>query len=233
MAFFDFSIGESIYRFSQLMGAPFQSPGILWFGLPLIATLIIIELNLRASSKGEHSIKQALPNALVLLFVSLDMARVAFSAEGSFFGRLLSGSFLASFLVFALAAGIFLLDYYRGFPEKKLLGFSAHLPINALAYACMVGVYTNMEFNLSTLFALVLLMALLGVLFFLVSRLEPGVTYGDYSSSSGSFKFDPFEKKHKHESSGNSSAKHHHKDASGDSDTIVDPFKGVKNMVKK
>jgi hypothetical protein len=166
----DLSPYPVVYAFSELIGAPFKNPGILWVGLPLILTLIIIELNFGA--RKEHGIKQALPNALVLLFVSLDMARVVFSRGEGFFSSLFSWPFFGTLVVFALAALVFYIDYKYGFPQKTMAGVSAHFPINVLAYSLLAIVYNQIAFGFATIVGIILLGALFWVMFFFVRRTE-------------------------------------------------------------
>jgi hypothetical protein len=176
MFFSVLSLRSVVYALAQILGAPFQNPSILWFGLPLLVALIIFELNLKEDKRwrpkgSEDNLKQALPNAIVLLFISIDLFRITFSG-GDILSRLLSGDFIASAIVLLLCAAIFLIDYFHEFPKKKILGFSAHLPANALAYSMMVVVYDAIPFDASMICGTALFTILLAVLFYLVSRLE-------------------------------------------------------------
>ena len=174
MSFFEFSVGAVFYRFAELIGAPFQNPSILWFGLPLIVTLIVIELNFPKKGWQDWEASQALPNAIVLGFIALDLGRLTFSAEGGFWENLISGNFLATLVVALMAGGIFAIDYKYHFPRKTLLGMSAHLPINLLAYTCMVIVYNEAIFDINSLFAILIFVLLIVLLMFLIEGVEPG-----------------------------------------------------------
>ncbi|MBN1792499.1 hypothetical protein JW826_02335 [Candidatus Woesearchaeota archaeon] len=216
MAFFDLSLGGTIYRFAELLGAPFQNPNLLWFGLPLMITIIVIELNIRLGKKYDPGIKQAMPNAIILFFIFLNAAQVTFSKTGGFLENLLSARFGAALFILLLAAAVFLLEYYHKFPKKHYLGVSAHLPINLLAYASIVKVHNEtFAFDLNGLFALIGMMALLTGLLHTVGKLEPGRMERPRHRNI------VFQKKKK--TTGYGSPKRDYPD------TIVDPFKGVKN----
>ena len=121
-------------------------------------------------------------------------------------------------IVFLLAASVFLIDYYLKFPEKRILGFSAHLPVNTFAYALLVIVYNKTGFNLNSIIAVVLFMALLALMFFLVSRTE-GST--DYSERGPKHK-DIWKKRPK------SREVEIVRKKEDEGDTVADPFRGVK-----
>ncbi|MBN2141729.1 hypothetical protein JW711_00210 [Candidatus Woesearchaeota archaeon] len=236
MAFFDLSLGGTIYQFAELIGAPFKNPNLLWFGLPLIITIIIIELNLGLGKKASFGLKQALPNAIILFFVFLNSAQVTFSHDGGFVSNLLSGRNLATFFILLLSVAVFMIEYLKEFPKKQFFGFSAHLPINVLAYVFMVVVNNEIAIDLNLFVAYILLTILFSSLFFTVARMEPGrMETTDLFGSSNRHR-DIFRRRKG--SSHTHSYSHEHtspkkglfpKRREEDySDTIADPFRGVK-----
>jgi len=229
MAFFDIGLGNIIYRFSEIAAAPFQNPGVLWLGLPLIITIIAIELALRANSSYKEGFSHAFPNALVLAFVAIDLFRISFSYAAGFWAGLFSWNFLASLLVLGLGVAVFLIDYYKEFPKGKLFGFSAHLPINTLAYALLVIVYNKTGFDLASIIAIILFMGLLALLFFLVVRLETdGASYSSHSS--GGPKHKEIWSRREKRKDVEIMPRHSKEDA--ESESISDPFRGVKTKIK-
>jgi hypothetical protein len=177
-------------------------------------------------------LKQALPNAIILLFVSIEIMRMAFSSDGDIWGIASSGSFFAGIIVLLLAVAIFLIDYYHEFPTKKLMGFSAHLPANTLAYSMLVVAYSSTGFSLSMIVGIIIFAVILVLIFLLVGRLD--------IDSQG-----PGESRHKKDSGaefGNSKLVWIRKANSPDTKAgkgkgtapgdIADPFRGAKKIRK-
>jgi len=173
MGFFTITIPGILYRFAQLIGAPFVNPNVLWFALPLIISIIVIELYFGRYKKEELGWNTAVMNALVLIFTSLDLFQYAFGLPKGFFSTLASMPFLVALFVLLLGIGLFLLDFFHKLPRKLAFKISAHLPINLTAYTSLVVVYNGVPIDLMTLIALFIMIIVFTLIFFFIRLLEP------------------------------------------------------------
>jgi hypothetical protein len=163
-----------VYRFSELLAGSFANPRILWFGLPLILTIIIVELylDLRKRTGAVLLGNIAVLNAVVLGFVGLDMLRLGFSEGKSFLAALTSAQFFLAILVIAIAAALFILDSVGKFPRKTFWKFSAHLPFNITGYTAMVAAYNGIPIDFLTIISWLLLMVFFWAVFALMTMIK-------------------------------------------------------------
>lgn len=173
MGFFIVTIPGVLYRFAQLVGAPFVNPNVLWFAMPLIISIIVIELYFGRYKKEDLGWDAAVMNALVLIFTSLDLFQYSFGLQKGFFGTLGSTPFLVSLFVLFLGIGLFLLDFFHKLPRKLAFKISAHIPINLSAYTALVIVYNQIPIDLMTLIALFIMITVFALIFFFIRLLEP------------------------------------------------------------
>ncbi len=190
MGFFTVTIPGVLYRFAQLLGAPFVNPNVLWFALPLIISIIIIELYFGRYKKESLGWNTAVMNSLVLVFTALDLFQYAFGLQKGFFATLISTAFLVSLFVLFLGVGIFLLDFFHKLPRNIAFKVSAHLPINLIAYTALVVVYNDVPIDLMTMLALILTIIVFALIFFFIRLLEPEGR-SDVSSSYSSSSYKP------------------------------------------
>lgn len=163
-----------LYRLAQLAGAPFVNPDMLWIAVPLIVTLIIIEIyfgRYRGEKLGWNS---AITNTLVLVFVSLNLFQYIFrSHPGNFFAKMSSTGFFVALLVFVLGVLLFFADFFHWLHKKIAFKISAHLPVNLTAYTAIVIVYNKVPVEWATIVAWLLLILVLAIIFMFVKRAVP------------------------------------------------------------
>lgn len=176
MAFFTFSFKLLLERFLQLVKAPFVNPDMLWIALPLLLTLIIVELYFGRYRDEKLGWNTALTNTLVLVFVSLNLFQQVFRIEGgSFFRATFSTGFYIALFIFVLGISLFLVDFFHLIPSILAFTISAHLPVNITAYTAIVIVYNMIPLDFATLLAWLAIIIILGALFFVIKLLEPKV----------------------------------------------------------
>nr|MCK4929765.1 hypothetical protein [Nanoarchaeota archaeon] len=184
MAFFVFSIKLLLQRFAELVGGPFVNSSMLWIALPLLVTLIVMELYFGRYKKEKLGWNTALTNTLVLIFVSLNLFQRVFTTyEGGFFKVIISTGFFVSLLVFILGILLFLTDFFHWISKKIAFVISAHLSVNTTAYVAVVIVYNQLPLDFMTILAWLLLIILLGIIFFFVKRVEPKAESKELSDS--------------------------------------------------
>ncbi|KYK25219.1 hypothetical protein AYK26_06390 [Euryarchaeota archaeon SM23-78] len=174
MVFFDFSLPLLAYRFFQLIRGPIDNPSMIWIALPLLITLIVIELYFKKYKDEKLGWNTALTNTLVLVFVSLNLFQYIFIYHGGRFSRVvISTGFYISLFVFVLGGLLFFTDFFHKLPQKIAFLVSAHLPVNITAYTAVVLVYNQIPLEITTILAWVLLIIIIGLIFFIIRRIEP------------------------------------------------------------
>jgi hypothetical protein len=172
MSFFAVSIQGVLYRFAQLIAAPFVNPNVLWFALPLIISLIVIELYFGKYKKEELGWNTAVMNALVMIFTSLDLFQFVFNLHKGFLPTITSAKFLIALFVFLMGIGLFLLDFFHKLPKRIAFKISAHLPVNLTAYTALIIIYNDVPLDFMTIIALVILMAVFALMFYFIKLIE-------------------------------------------------------------
>jgi len=163
-----------LYRLAQLLGGPFENPNMLWIAMPLIITLIVVELYFKRYKDEQIGWNTALTNALVLFFVALNLFQVVFmSYQGTFWSRFFSTGFFIALIILIMGVVLFLADFFHKIPKKIAFILSSHLLINTTAYIAIVIVYNRIPLDLATILAWIILIALLKAVFLIVRLLEP------------------------------------------------------------
>lgn len=163
-----------LYRFAQLVGGPFENPQMLWIALPLIITLIVVELYFKKYKDEKLGWNTALTNALVLFFVALNLVQRVFTFyQGSFWSKLISLGFLISFIILIIGITLFFADFFHRIPKKIAFVLSSHLAINMTAYVAIVLVYNRIPLDFFTVLAWLLLIILVKAIFLIVRLAGP------------------------------------------------------------
>ena len=174
MAFFTFSMKLLLERFVELVSAPVKNPEMIWIALPLILTLVMVELYYGKYKSEKLGWNTALTNALVLVFVSLNLFQFIFVQEGSKFFKIFHVSgFYVALVILLLGILLFFIDFFHTLPESLAFTISAHLPINITAYAAIVMVYNSLPLDFATILAWLALIIILGAFFFFIKLFLP------------------------------------------------------------
>ena len=164
-------------RFIELVTAPYHHSELLWITIPLIIVVLLMEFYFGRYRKEELGWNTAVGNALVLLFVAMDLYRHLYdlSPFKDFFNYVFlnaRGVFIATIIALE---GVWLLfaNFYHILPKKFAFFTSASLQINMTAYVAIVLVYSNLELDLATIIAAVILYFVLLGFFALIHLIEP------------------------------------------------------------
>ena len=168
---------EVFPRFMDLVTAPYYHSELLWITIPLIIAVLLMEFYFGRYSKEELGWNTAVGNALVLLFVAMDLFRYLYthSLYKDFFNYIflnVQGVFIA--VIIALE-GVWLLfaNFFHILPKRFAFFASASLQINMTAYVAIVLVYSNLVLDLATIIAAVVLYFILLGFFALIHFIEP------------------------------------------------------------
>lgn len=164
-------------RFLEIINAPLNFKEMLWILVPLIATTLLIEFYFGIYVDEELGWNTAFTNTLVLMFVSLDLGRHLYQSGFLFFDKIKT-VIVITVLIEAVLLAIF--DFFHILPERFAFKMSSHLPINFIAISAIILVYTNIQVNLITVSALVLLAVFMALAVGFIHSLEPKIRHKLY-----------------------------------------------------
>lgn len=176
-------------RFWELASAPLRFPEVQWIVLPLLVTLILLEVYFFRNTDEELGWNTAVANGLVLLFIGIDLTRHLFDyvTPIQVFQTLATvakeGGEVGVFMVplFLLGYGLLLVivTFFHLLPKTVAYKLANHAPINFLAYIAAIAVYSEKAGNPIaldgyTVFAATALFTIIMFLIFMVQR-TPGI----------------------------------------------------------
>ena len=168
-------------RLYDLISAPWQNPDMIWILSPMLITLLLMEFYFGRYTKEELGWNTAVGNALVLIFVSIDLFRHIFTTNlgvvtHAIFIYNLKEIFIASIIGLS-AIWLLLVDFFHLIPKRLAFFISSSLPINLIAYLGIVVVYSNFPLDNLTILAALVLLVILHILFGLIHFIEPKYKY--------------------------------------------------------
>jgi len=169
---------QQVYpRFIILLKAPVVHPEMIWIVIPLFVTLLLMEFYFGRYRQEELGWNTAFGNAIVLLFVAIDLFRHIYTNPITLAN--LSTTYmktLVACLVGVEALWLMFLDYFHFLPKKVAFFISSALPNNVTAYVAIAIVYsTVVPFDMVTILAAVLFFFILYGFFRLVRWTVPEV----------------------------------------------------------
>ena len=147
-------------RLLELLETPKHTPEMLWFLIPLIVTLFIIEFYFGRYRQEKLGWNSAVENNIVLLFVALDLLRHLSSNEVPQFNVRL----IMAISIGVIALVLLFLEFFHAISEKFAFIISSHLVINLLAVFVVILVYSTVPIDIPTVVVVLALIAL--ILFF-------------------------------------------------------------------
>jgi len=150
-------------RFVELLQAPLAEPNMLWFAIPLIIATIMMALYFGRYRKEELGWNTAFANAMVFIFVSIDIIRRMYESSQPYSWLNIVDNPLYLMITIALSGfGIIsmLVIYYHLLPKQITFRLFSNLPVNIAIYVLMCVVYAGVTLDKFTVLA--------GILLFLV-----------------------------------------------------------------
>jgi hypothetical protein len=144
-----------VERFIDLLDTPAHHPEMLWIVIPLLLIIVLMTVYFAKYRDEELGWNTALGNSFILIFVSIDLFRTIFSD-----GRSIGAMVLASILLIESVVLLFV-NFTHFLPKKISYLLSAPLPINLTAYVFISIIYSQVKVDIYTIFAGILLFALL------------------------------------------------------------------------
>ena len=163
-------ITEIFNRFIELAEAPLVYKEMLWIIIPLLLTMLLMELYFGRYKYEELGWNTAYGNALVLIFVAVDLFRWLYMND------MLTYLHLKNVLAIAVVfEGILLtlINFLHLLPKEVAFGVSSKLPMNFIAYTAVILIYSNIPIDWITLAASILFLVAMAVFIKLVQLIIP------------------------------------------------------------
>ncbi len=156
--------GGTWTRFVELLQAPLSEPDMLWFAIPLIIATVMMALYFGRYRREELGWNTAFANAMVFIFVSIDIIRRMYESSMPYSWANIWGNPLYLMITVALSGfGVLsmLVIYYHLLPKQVAFRLFSNLPVNITIYVLMCVVYAGVTLDYFT--------ALAGILLFIVA----------------------------------------------------------------
>lgn len=175
-------------RYFDLLIAPFHFPDMVWIIIPMLATLLLMEFYFGRYQTEELGWNTAVGNAVVLIFVSIDLFRQIYGGDLQNVLEInpmaqIPLTTMIAFVVGILGLALLFFDFFHLLPKKLAFMVSSSLPINLIAYLSIILVYTNLPgaeiltkpipLDMVTILATILLFISLIIFFAVIHFLEP------------------------------------------------------------
>ena len=147
-------------RIKNLFISPFNDPSMLWEIVPILTTIIIIEMYFGRYKDEELGWNSALANSLVLIYVGVNLLHYLYLKEIFFFGPHLLISISLVFIGLTLA----FLDYHHFLPKRISFGLSSVLPMNFIALLSTIFVHGQLLLDMITFYAAIILFVFLVII---------------------------------------------------------------------
>jgi len=158
-------------RIFDILSTPAQYPDMLWVLVPLIATTLLMEFYFGVYKEELLGWNTAFSNSLVLIFVAADLSR--YLSENN----LLGVDVKTLIVLVVVAGGVFLtaVDFFHLLPERLAFNVSAKSPMNFIAIAAILLVYSSIPLDVVTLIAFIAIFIAMLILFWILHQSEPSV----------------------------------------------------------
>lgn len=149
-------------RFVEVLYAPLKHPEMFWILVPLISTVILMELYFSRYPREEMGYHAALENTVFLLFVTVDLIRYLILKHQAI--SYVKISFIVIISSYAIIMGI--MDFLHKLPRNIAFKTSSKSIIGFTAYITIIMVYSDILNNVTPISLLVTVISI-GMLFLL------------------------------------------------------------------
>jgi len=168
---------EIFLRLLDLISAPVKEPNMIWIVIPLLVSTIIMVFYLRRYSKEGVGWDNMVGNALVLVFVSLDLLSTIYQNPhlevpidvGGFDIPIKT---IVAILILLEGFALLYVNFFRWLPKRLAFFVTSTLPVNLTAYLAIVIVYSNIPLDWITILAALIIFFVLLLLFKLLKVSE-------------------------------------------------------------
>lgn len=188
--FFAHTMPLFLERLIIVVTAPLEHQEMIWILFPAITTMLLMTIYFGRYRREELGWNTAVGNALVLIFVSLNLFEQAYPqanpirALTTFFREITASTGadllpgIVASIIFLYAFILLIVDFFHWLPKKAAFFISSPLPINTIAYFGIVFVYSataNNPLALDgyTLASFITIFLLLYIVLGIIQFLEP------------------------------------------------------------
>ena len=172
-------VNSTMSRFTELVTAPYHHVNLLWITIPLIISLLLMDIYFGRYKKEKLGWNTAVGNSLALTFVTMDLFRqIWLRLEEPSIWNLFFANFGDTLVILVLALGslwLLFANFLHALPRKLAFFISSTLPTSVFAYLGIILVYTDIPIDkytlLDSLVFFVVLLIILEILQFLLIHL--------------------------------------------------------------
>lgn len=169
---------DLFHRSIDIVEAPVHAPDMLWMLLPLIATLLLMEFYFGRYKDEELGWNTAFGNALVLMFVAIDLFRHLYEPSGQTILHFITTAsdikILIPVWIIVMALTLMLIDFFHFVPKKIAYIISSPIYINLIGLLGIIVVYsTFVPLDWTTVLACVVLFIIANLLTLLMYYIIP------------------------------------------------------------
>ncbi len=157
-------------RFIELLIVPYTNPEVLWTVIPLLLAMLFVTVYFGRYKYEELGWNSAFSNSLILIFVSINLVHRLYS-EG-ILGYLDFKNLLVLAVIFESVA-LLMISFFHLLPRNIAFNLYQNVPINVIAYAAVVLVYSDMKIDVLTVVCSVFLVIVLTFVLSLIKKLIP------------------------------------------------------------
>jgi len=147
---------------------------MIWISIPLLISLILIELYFGRYSTEELGWNSSLSNSMVLVFVGIDLFRRLLNKNLPHVEFPLT-KFIISGAVIIIGLLLLYLSFYHKIPKNLAFALTSVIPVNLTAYLTVVIVYKNIPFDFITIISWIILIAGTWLVFQVIHHFEKKV----------------------------------------------------------
>ncbi len=149
-------------RFLDLALAPIHNSNMLWAAIPLAIATLFITLYFGRNRQEELGWNTAFGNTMVFLFVAINLIREMYVQGGSWDSVLENRLYLALCIGLTCASVLMMfVTYFHLMPKRAAFFLFSAPPINVTVYVVMTIVYADVQPDLLTVAAGLLLLAMI------------------------------------------------------------------------
>jgi len=160
---------EILTRIKDILISPWNDPSMLWEVLPLIATILILEIYFGKYKNEELGWNSALSNSLILIYIGTNLLHYLY-LENLF--DIAESKTITAILVVVIGIFIAVMDFYHVLPRKLSFGISSTLPINYLAFLAIIFVHGHLIIDKITLYSSFIIFFVLLIIIKIIQSFE-------------------------------------------------------------
>lgn len=158
-------------RSLEIIYTPSSNPEAIWLLAPLVIMMVLMEFYFGRYNKEELGWNTAYGNSLVLIFIAASLFKYIHE------NNLWSNEAKIAVMTFLVGIGIIItiIDYLHLIPKELAFTISSKLPLNFVAYASIVLIYTDIPINALTILSLIVIFIAFAILVWFTHVIAPKI----------------------------------------------------------